>query len=56
LEGLIEDSALRLALAMRAHRRALQYTARRMAAAYLDVYADLLSGAGSSVQEPACAS
>lgn len=56
LEGLIEDSALRQALAMRARRRALRYTPRRMGLAYLDVYADLLSNSGSYGEETACAS
>jgi glycogen synthase len=56
LQGLIEDSALRQALAMRARRRALQYTPPRMARAYLEVYSDLLSGAQPYSQESACAS
>jgi glycogen synthase len=56
LEGLIEDSALRQALAMRARRRALRYTPRRMGLAYLDVYAELLSNSGSYGEETACAS
>ena len=56
LEGLIEDSALRQALAMRARRRALAYTPDRMARAYLEVYADLLSSSGSYAEETACAS
>jgi glycogen synthase len=56
LEGLIEDGALRQALAMRARRRALQYTPSRMGRAYLELYADLLSEAGTYVEETACAS
>jgi glycosyltransferase involved in cell wall biosynthesis len=55
LQGLIDDGALRQALAMRARRRALLYTPRRMARAYLDVYGGMLSGSGSYVQEAACA-
>jgi glycogen(starch) synthase len=54
LDGLIEDPVLRQALAMRARRRALRYTPRRMGRAYLAVYADLLSG--SYAQETVCAS
>jgi glycogen synthase len=56
LEGLIEDSALRQALAMRARRRALRYTPSRMGRAYLDLYADLLSQRGTYAEETACAS
>jgi glycogen synthase len=56
LEGLVDDSALRQALAMRARRRALQYTPARMGRAYLEVYADLLSSPGRYAEEPACAS
>jgi glycosyltransferase involved in cell wall biosynthesis len=56
LEGLVDDSALRQALAMRARRRALQYTPARMGRAYLEVYADLLSSSGRYAEEPACAS
>jgi glycogen(starch) synthase len=56
LEGLVADSALRQALAMRARRHALQYTPARMGRAYLQIYADLLSSAGSYAEESACAS
>jgi glycogen synthase len=56
LEGLMEDSALRQALAMRARRRARAYTPRRMARAYLDVYAGLLSSSDGYAQEAVCAS
>jgi len=56
LEGLMEDADLRQALAMRARRRALTYTPRRMARAYLDVYAGLVSGADGYAQEAVCAS
>jgi glycosyltransferase involved in cell wall biosynthesis len=56
LEGLIEDAALRQALAMRARRRALRYTPSRMGHAYLEVYADLLSPSRTIAEEPACAS
>jgi glycosyltransferase involved in cell wall biosynthesis len=56
LEGMIEEPLLRQALAMRARRRALQYTPSRMARGYLHVYADLLSGQGRYQRESVCAS
>jgi len=56
LNGLIEEPLLRQALAMRARRRALRFSPHRMAQAYLDAYASLLSGSGSYAQEPVCAS
>jgi glycosyltransferase involved in cell wall biosynthesis len=56
LRGLIADSELRQALAMRARRRALTLTPQRMAAAYLELYAELLTNASSHAEEAACAS
>jgi glycogen synthase len=56
LEGLIEDPGLRQSLAMRARRRALLYTPRRMASAYLEVYAGLLSRSDGYVRDSVCAS
>jgi glycosyltransferase involved in cell wall biosynthesis len=56
LEGLIDDLVLRQSLAMRARRRALLYTPRRMAAAYLEVYAGLLSSSDGYLRETVCAS
>jgi len=56
LEGLIEDPVLRQSLAMRARRRALLYTPRRMASAYLEVYAGLLSSLDGYARETVCAS
>ncbi|MFL5473301.1 MAG: glycosyltransferase family 4 protein [Gemmatimonadales bacterium] len=56
LQGLMEDSILRQALAMRARRRALAYTPRRMARAYLEVYAGLVSSSDGYAQEAVCAS
>jgi hypothetical protein len=41
---------------MRARKRALGFTPRRMAVAYLEVYGDLLSGRPSHVKESACVS
>lgn len=52
LTALIEDARLRQTLAMRARRRALGFSARRMALAYLDVYGTVLARR----EEPACAS
>jgi glycogen(starch) synthase len=52
LTSLIDDAGLRHSLAMRAHRRAQGYSARRMALAYLDVYGGVLAGR----EAPACAS
>lgn len=51
LSSLIEDPRLRHTLAMRARRRALGLSARRMARAYLTVYDAVLAG-----RETACAS
>jgi glycogen(starch) synthase len=51
LTSLIEDPQLRLTLAMRARRRALGFSARRMARAYLSEYDAILAG-----REAACAS
>ncbi len=56
LEGLIEDPDLRQALAMRGRERALAFTPRRMAVAYLEVYRDLLSGRPSNAKESVCVS
>jgi len=56
LDGLIEDSVLRQSLAMRARRRALNYTPRRMARAYMEVYAGLFSSSNGYAQETVCAS
>ena len=52
LTSLIEDARLRQTLAMRARRRALGFSARRMALDYLEVYAALLNRRGAT----ACAS
>jgi glycogen(starch) synthase len=41
---LIRDTGLRETLAMRARRRALEYSPRRMARAYLELYGGLLAG------------
>jgi glycosyltransferase involved in cell wall biosynthesis len=46
LESLRRDGALRSGLAARARARALTYTPRRMAAAYLSVYAGLMAAPG----------
>jgi glycogen(starch) synthase len=56
LESLIEDPGLRQALAMRARRRALAFTPRRMAQAYLNVYADLIVKRHTAPEGHACAS
>lgn len=56
IEGLIDDPGLRHALGMRARRRALTLTPRRMALAYMQVYSDLLTRRGSCLEETACAS
>jgi glycosyltransferase involved in cell wall biosynthesis len=56
IEALIDDPCLRLALAMRARRRALVFTPRRMAHAYLAIYSDLLARRDSYSEESACAS
>jgi glycogen synthase len=56
IETLIDDSSLRLALAMRARRRALVLTPRRMACAYLAIYSDLLARRDRYSEEQACAS
>lgn len=50
LDALIEDPDLRWTLAMRARRRALGFSGRRMAMAYRDLYGTLMQEA------PACAS
>jgi glycosyltransferase involved in cell wall biosynthesis len=55
LEGLIADPALRQALSMRARGRALTFTPRRMATAYLEVYTGLLTATHAPVQEAVCA-
>jgi glycosyltransferase involved in cell wall biosynthesis len=55
IQGLIDDPELRQALAMRAQRRALSLTPRRMAAGYLQAYTDLLTSR-QVVKEAACAS
>ena len=55
LEGLIGDPGLRHALSMRARKRALTLTPRRMAREYLSLYGDLVA-THSHAQEPACAS
>lgn len=52
LMSLIDDARLRNTLAMRAHRRAQGYSARRMARAYLDIYGGALAGREAA----ACAS
>jgi glycosyltransferase involved in cell wall biosynthesis len=52
LRSLIDDPQLRQTLAMRARRRALGYSARRMALAYLGAYGTALTGE----KEAACAS
>jgi glycogen synthase len=56
LEGLIDDPPLRNALSMRARRRALTLTPSRMAKAYLQLYAELLTQPDLHAEEPACAS
>jgi glycogen synthase len=56
IRALIEDASLRLTLAMRARRRALRLSPRRMALAYWAIYSDLLSGRPSRQEAPACAS
>ena len=56
LEGLIGDPGLRQALSMRARKRALTLTPRRMAMAYLSLYTDLLATWHRPAQEAACAS
>lgn len=56
IESLIDDPVLRHALGMRARRRALTLTPRRMARAYMQVYANLLTHRGSCQEEAACAS
>jgi glycogen synthase len=55
IRALIDDSRLRLTLAMRARRRALQLTPRAMALAYLRIYSELLAHRGSYQEAPACA-
>jgi glycogen(starch) synthase len=56
IEELVKDPGLRQALAMRAHRRALTLSPRRMALAYLDLYGELLRTAETGTREAACAS
>jgi glycogen synthase len=56
LEALIEDPGLRQTLAMRARRRALDFTPQRMARAYLDLYGDLVAKRATAVEGQACAS
>jgi glycosyltransferase involved in cell wall biosynthesis len=56
IEALIDDTHLRQTLAMRARRRALTLTPRRMALEYLKLYSDILTPRGEHVEEPACAS
>ena len=57
LGGLVAYPEYRRAMAARARTRALTYTPRRMADGYLQLYAALLSGAGTRpIEEPACAS
>jgi glycogen synthase len=51
LEAMIRDPGLRQTLAMRARRRALEFSARRMALAYLELYRGLLPA-----RQGACAS
>jgi glycogen(starch) synthase len=53
--SLIQDAGLRQALAMRARRRALTLTPRRMARAYVELYAELLE-ARVQAEDHACAS
>jgi glycosyltransferase involved in cell wall biosynthesis len=55
IEALIDDTQLRQTLAMRARRRALTLTPRRMALEYLQLYSDLLSHRDRYAEEPACA-
>jgi glycosyltransferase involved in cell wall biosynthesis len=56
IQTLIDDPGLRLALAMRARRRALALTPRRMAHGYLAIYSDLLARRNSDWEGRACAS
>jgi glycogen(starch) synthase len=56
LASLIEDPGLRQALAMRARRRALDFTPHRMARAYLDLYGDLVAKRATALEGQPCAS
>jgi glycogen synthase len=56
VEALIDDTQLRQTLAMRARRRALTFTPRRMALEYLQVYSEIRTSRDEHVEEPACAS
>ncbi|HEX2248884.1 MAG TPA: glycosyltransferase family 4 protein, partial [Gemmatimonadales bacterium] len=56
IDGLINDPGLRHALSMRARRRALTLTPRRMALGYLAAYEDLLTSRSGYTRESACAS
>lgn len=55
IDGLIHDADLRQTLAMRARRRALTLTPRRMALGYLEAYHDLLTTHTGSARESVCA-
>ncbi|MEA2725131.1 MAG: glycogen synthase [Gemmatimonadales bacterium] len=56
IQGLIEDPHLRHTLAMRARRRALTLTPRRMARAYCQAYSDAIAHAALIPREYPCAS
>jgi glycogen synthase len=56
IQGLINDPGLRQTLSMRARRRALTLTPRRMAQSYLAAYDDLLTSRSGYARESACAS
>jgi glycogen synthase len=56
IQSLIENADLRQALAMRARRHGLTLTPRRMALAYLDLYAELVAQRTPRLEAPACAS
>jgi glycosyltransferase involved in cell wall biosynthesis len=55
VEALVEEPSLRLALAMRGRRRALAFTPRRMALAYIAIYSDVIVQRDSYSEAPACA-
>jgi len=56
IESLIADSGLRHTLAMRARRRALDFTPERMARGYLALYRELLARRTPYTEAQACAS
>lgn len=54
LEELIEDSARRTAMAVRARDRALEFTPKRMAKGYLEIYRGLMAEKGKSKEVSIC--